>query len=64
MTLIEQLIEKLGGTFFEVSSNLWKAISTSMALVSMEISIDLGQKSYSDIALKKNCFDLHLGESL
>ena len=65
MTFFGQLIEKLGGTFFEVSSNLWKALSTSMAHVSKEISIDLGQKSYPDISLKKNsCADLNLGESL
>ena len=41
MTFFGQLIEKLGGTFFEASSNLWKALSTSMAHVSIEISIDL-----------------------
>ena len=64
MTFFGQLIEKLGGTFFEVSSNLWKALSTSVAHVSIEISIDLGQKSYPDISLKKNCCDLNLGESL
>ena len=64
MTFFGQLIEKLGGTFFEVSSNLWKALSTSMAQVSIEISIDLGQKSYPDISPKKNCCDLNLGESL
>ena len=62
MTFFGQLIEKLGGTFFEVSSNL--ALSTSMAHVSIEISIDLGQKCYPDISLKKNCCDLNLGESL
>ena len=44
MTFFEQLMEKLGGTFFEVSSNLWTALSTSMAHVSIELSIDLGQK--------------------
>ena len=59
-----QLIEKLGGTFFEVSGNLWKALSTSMAHVSIEISIDLCQKSYPDIPLKKNCCNLNLDESL
>ena len=64
MTFFGQLIEKLGGTFFEVSSNLWKALSTSMAHVSTEISTDLGQKSYPDILLKKNFCDLNLGESL
>ena len=63
MTFFGQLIEKLGGTFFEVSSNLWKALSTSMAHVSIEISIDLGLKSYPDISLKKNCCDPNLGES-
>ena len=60
MTFFEQLFEKLGGNFFEVSSNLWKALSTSMA----HVSIDLGQKSYPDISLKKNCCDLNLGESI
>ena len=44
MTFFKHLFEKLGGTFFEISSNLWKALSTSMAHVSIEISIDLGQK--------------------
>ena len=53
MTFFAQLTEKLGGTFFEVSRNLWKALRSSMAHVSIEISIDLGQKSYPDIALKK-----------
>ena len=62
MTFFGQLIEKLGETFFEVSSYL--ALSTSMAHVSIEISVDLGQKSYPDISLKKNCCDLNLGESL
>ena len=62
MTFFGQLTEKLGGTFFEVSSNL--ALNTSMAHVSIEISLDLGQKSYPDISLKKNCCDLNLGESL
>ena len=62
MTFFGQLIEKLGRTFFEVSSNL--ALSTSMVHVSIEISIDLGQKSYPDISPKKNCCDLNLGESL
>ena len=38
----EQLFERLGGTFFEISSSLWKALTTSMAHVSIEISIDLG----------------------
>ena len=47
MTFFGQLIEKLGGTFFEVSSKLWKALSTRMAHVSIEISIDLGQKKLS-----------------
>ena len=42
MTYFEQLFEKLGGIYFEISSNLWKALSTSMAHVSIEISIDLG----------------------
>ena len=64
MTFFGQLIEKLAGTFFEVSSNLWKALSTSVAHVSIEISIDLGQKRYPDISLKKNCCDLNLGERL
>ena len=64
MTFFGQLIEKLGGTFFEVLSNLLKGLSTSMVHVSIEISIDLGQKSYQDISLKKNCLDLNLGESL
>ena len=64
MTFFGQRIEKLGGTFFEVSSNLWKALSTSMAHVSIEISIDWGQKRYPDISLKKNRCDLNLGESL
>ena len=64
MTFFAQLTEKLGGTFFEVSSNLWKALCTSMVYVSIEISIDLGQKSYPDISIKKNCCDLNLGESL
>ena len=64
MTFFAQLTEKLGGTFFEVSSNLRKALRSSMAHVSIEISIDLGQKSYLDISLKKNCCDLNLGESL
>ena len=40
MTFFEQLFEKLGGTYFEISSNLWKALS--MAHVSIEITIDLG----------------------
>ena len=35
-----------------------------MAHVFTEISIDLGQKSYPDISLKKNCCDLNLGERL
>ena len=35
-----------------------------MAHISIEITIDLGQKSYTDISLKKNCCDLNLGESL
>ena len=35
-----------------------------MAHVSREISVDLGQKNYPDISLKKNCRDLNLGESL
>ena len=37
---------------------------TSKAHVSTEISIDLGQKNYPDISLKKNCCELNLGESL
>ena len=37
---------------------------TSKAHVSTEISIDLGQKNYPDISLKKNCCDLNLGESI
>ena len=36
--------------FYEISSNLWKALSTSMAHVSIEISIDLGQKNYPHIS--------------
>ena len=64
MTFLGQLNEILGGTFFEVLSNLWKALSTSMAHVSIEISINLGQKNYPDISLKKNCCDLNLGESI
>ena len=35
-----------------------------MAHVSTVISIDLVQKDYPDISLKKNCCDLNLGESL
>ena len=35
-----------------------------MVHVSTVISIDLGQKNYPDISLKKNCCDLNLGESL
>ena len=42
MTFFEQLFEKLGGTYFEISSNLWKALSISMAHVSIEMSTDLG----------------------
>ena len=64
MTFFENLFEKLGGSFFEISSNLWKTLSTSMAHVSKEISTDLGQKNYPAIALKKNCCDLNLGKSL
>ena len=64
MTFFEQLFEKLGGTFFEISSNLLKALGSSMVHVSTEISIDLGQKNYPDISLMKNCCDLNLGESL
>ena len=63
MTFLGQVIEKLGGTFFQVSSNLWKALSTSKAHVSIEIAIDLDQKSYPNISLKKNCRDLNLGYS-
>ena len=64
MTFLEHLFEKLGGTFFEISSNLWKALSTSMVHISTEISIDLGHKNYPDISLKENCCDLNLGKSL
>ena len=35
-----------------------------MAHVFIGISIDLGEKNYPDISLKKNCCDLNLGESL
>ena len=42
MTFFEQLFEKLGGTYFEISRNLWKALSINMAHVSIEMSIDLG----------------------
>ena len=50
--------------FFEISSNLWKALIINMARFSIEISIDSGQKN-SDIShLKKNCCDLNLGENL
>ena len=57
MTFIEQLFEKLGETFSEISSNSWKALSTSVAHVSIKISIDLAP-------LKKNCCDLNLDESI
>ena len=53
MTFFEQLFEKLGETVFEISSNFWKALSTSMAHVSIEISIDLGQKIIPMSRLRK-----------
>ena len=54
MTFFEHIFEKLRGTLFLNNEQLVESpISTSIALVSIDISTDLGQKNFRISHLRK-----------